>query len=143
MAGSLQNFIYTLDGGAGSKALKLDESNTRALGYTPANGDALADVGGVNGKVRKFTPRYINLEGITADGKKVTRRLTVPESANEKFQTGGTLDLPVLTGAGNDTVETVSFTVLSAIGETRSFYASYDTGLDDGTSDGDNAIVQN
>lgn len=139
MAGSKQNFIYKTDpdstGEFIAKIVKLDESNTRALGYTPLATAELAALPDKRVKPLDGTERYISLQGITTGGKIVNRTIIVPEVDNALFQTGGTIALPVLTGGANSTVENVVFTVVRSVGESKSFARIGDSGLDDGTPD--------
>lgn len=139
MAGSKQNFIYKSDpdnlGEVLAKIVKLDESNTRALGYVPITVAEVAAIPDKRVKALDGTERYVSCQGITTGGKIVTRRIVIPEVDNGLFQSGGTIVLPVLTGGANATVENVVFTVTSSVGETKSFARVGDTGLDDGTAD--------
>lgn len=139
MAGSKQNFIYKSDpdseGEIQAKIVKLDESNTRALGYEPITTAELTALPDKRVKALDGSERYISCQGSTAAGKIVSRTLIVPDVTNALFQTGGTISLPVLTGGANSTVENVVFTVTRAVGEQKSFARIGDSGLDDGTAD--------
>lgn len=137
MTGSKENFIYKSDpnalGEINAKVIKLDESNTRAMGYVPITATELAALPDKRVKAMDGSERYIGLQGITTGGKVVQRKLIVPDVTDTLFQSGGTLTLPVLTGGANATLESVVFTVISAIGESKSFVRIGDTGLNDGT----------
>jgi len=134
MAGSLQNFVYTTDfnnAGIGfDKALRLDESNLRAIGYTPS---IVYTNQPVPPQVLRLVPRYILVKGRTTGGKEVSRKIVVLDSGNLQFQTGGQVTLPVLVG---DVSEAVVFDITGSVGEKKTFAASdpaTDTGQDDGT----------
>jgi hypothetical protein len=132
MAGSKQKFVYTDDANF-SKILSLDESNCRALGYSPVT-VAEAALLGIPARVSKTNgnERYINVTGITTGGKSVSRSIIVPKSDNTLFVNGGGLALNVDIGAGQ--VESVLFQVTQAVGESKKFaILGTDTGLDDQT----------
>lgn len=138
MSGSLDKFIYNSDTADGlilnQKIVKLDESNTRALGFLPVTAISLGLL--ANKQVQKLNgnERYVNIIGNTLGGEQITRRLIVPDQDNTFFQNGGNITLPVLTGGTNSTVENVVFTVTSSVGEKKFFTRILDTGLTDGTT---------
>ena len=139
MAGSLAPFLYTEDSPDGVtagrvKLIKLDESNTRALGEVPATAASIAAAGASNKLERSGgQERYINVSGITSGGKGFSRRITVPSPINTLFLQGGTVTLPVLVGGDNGVVENIVCQITQSVGETRKFTNLADTGLDDGT----------
>jgi hypothetical protein len=133
MAGSLEKFIYTADNGT-AKVILLDESNTRALGEVPATAASAITAGASLEVVRRSgKERYILVAGITAAGEKVTRKIIVPDKTDTLFVNGGTINLPVLFGGANLSVESVPFTVTQAVGERKRFALFGDTGILDGT----------
>lgn len=142
MSGSKQKFLYETDvplpdnSGNYYLVLNLDESNSRAVGGIIAtqaaiDGSTLLPRDAAN----KVTPRYINLQGVTAAGRPVKRRIVCPNPSNDVWRRGGTLQLSVSTGALAANNENVTFLITSAIGEKRTFFttATPDTGLDDTT----------
>lgn len=139
MAGSKEKFIYQEDSPDGTapgrqKIVRLDESNTRALGSVPATAAAVATAG-ISSKVEPLAgnERYIIAQGATAGGKVFSRKLIVPDPIAPLFLAGGNITLPVLTGAANGVVENIVCQVTLAVGEVKKFAAYADTGLDDGT----------
>ncbi|MFA9201973.1 MAG: hypothetical protein ACEQSC_00275 [Candidatus Nanopelagicaceae bacterium] len=131
MAGSKQKFIYTDDANF-SKIVQLDESNTRALGYTPVTTLEVTALG-IPARLSKLNgnERYINVSGVTTGGKNVTRSIVVPKNDNTIFVSGGGLALNVDVGGG---YENVLFQVTQSVGEAKKFaILGTDTGLDDGT----------
>lgn len=135
MAGSMRAMIYISDitEGADRKSvvLKLDESNAKLGGgveATPANiaASTLAD----SLDYQRLQPRYMLLEGVTAGGKPVRRKVTVCNPDNVLFNQGGTTVMGVMVG---NTSEAVTMTITGTIGEQRTFFKTVDTGLDDGT----------
>jgi len=132
MAGSLQKFIYR-DDAAFSKIVNLDESNSRALGYTPATVAEVA-LAGIPARVSKLNgnERYILVAGVTSGGRPVRRKIIVPRSDNAFFTDGGAIALDVSISAG--TSESVIMQVTRAVGEAKVFaLLGTDTGLDDTT----------
>jgi hypothetical protein len=128
--------LYTTDivDGAEVKSivLKLDESNAKLGGgveATPAN--IAAATMAVATDFQRLVPRYMLLEGVTAGGKTVRRKVTVCNPANVLFNDGGTTVVGVMVG---NVSEAVTMTVTGTIGEQRTFFKSVDTGLDDGTA---------
>lgn len=140
MAGSLDKFLYQEDSPDGTtagriKLLTLDESNQRAMGEVPATSATATAAGATFLDKLNGNERYITVKGKTAAGIVVTRDLIVCSPINDLFLTGGTITLPVLTGAANATAESVVFTVTQAVGEVRKFpLLGTDTGLNDGTA---------
>jgi len=140
MAGSLTKFIYREDSPDGTtagreKLVSLDESNQRGIGEIPAT-PASATAAGVS-RVEKLSgrERYILLQGRTAGGIVVTRKVIVSNPINAFFLQGGNLILPVLTGVSNSVVENVSFAVTQSVGEVRKFaLLTADSGLTDGSN---------
>lgn len=131
MAGSKDTFIYF--GDDGNKLVRLDESNTRALGAVPAT-EAAATAAATGRRIRRLdgSERYINCTGQTAGGRPVSRKLIVPTADNTFFVNGGTIELPVLVSPDNGGVELVTFRITNVVGEGKSFAnLSQDTGLDD------------
>lgn len=136
MAGSLRAMLYTTDivDGAENKSivLKLDESNAKLGGgveATPANIAAVTLA--VATDYQRLVARYMLLEGVTAGGKTVRRKVTVCDPANVLFNAGGTTVMGVMVG---NVSEAVTMTVTGTIGEQRTFFKTVDTGLDDGTA---------
>lgn len=137
MAGSLRAMLYQTDisdgaGGFKSIVLKLDESNAKlggAVEATPANIAAvtLADAS----EYQRLEPRYMLLEGVTSGNRPVRRKIVVADPANVLFAQGGTTILGVMVGNSS---EAVTFTVSGTVGESRTFFRTTDTGLDDGTA---------
>lgn len=138
MAGSITKFIYQEDSPDGTtagrqKLVNLDESTQRAIGEVPAT-IALAAAAGVS-RTEKLSgrERYMVLQGATAAGIIVTRRVVVPSPINVFFLEGGAVILPVLVGTSNTSTESVTFRVTQSVGEVRKFALLTDTGLTDGT----------
>lgn len=136
MAGSMRAMLYTSDiisGGENlSIVLKLDESNAKLGGgveATPANIAAATLASALD--FQRLVPRYMLLEGVTAGGKSVRRKVTVCDPANVLFNDGGTTVMGVMVG---NTSEAVTMTVTGTVGESRTFFKTVDTGLDDGTA---------
>lgn len=135
MAGSLRAMLYTTDieegGERKSIVLKLDESNAKLGGgveATPAN--IAATTQAVSTDFQRLEPRYMNLEGVTAGGKTVRRKVIVCDPANVLFNQGGTTVMGVMV---NNVSEAVTMTVTGTVGEKRTFFKTTDTGLDDGS----------
>ena len=136
MAGSLRAMLYTTDivdgGETKSIVLKLDESNAKLGGgveATPAN--IAAATLAVATDYQRLEPRYMNLEGVTAGGKTVRRKVIVCDPANVLFNAGGTTVMGVMVG---NVSEAVTMNVTGTVGEKRTFFKTTDTGLDDGTA---------
>jgi hypothetical protein len=136
MAGSLRAMLYTTDivegGERKSIVLKLDESNAKLGGgveATPAN--IAAGVLAVATDYQRLVPRYMLLEGVTTGGKPVRRKVAVCDPANVLFNEGGTTVMGVMVGNSS---EAVTMTVTGTVGETRTFFKTVDTGLDDGSA---------
>lgn len=132
MAGSLQKFLYTDDAGF-NKIINLDESNTRALGYTPITVTEATALG-IPLRVSKLNgkERYILVAGVTAGGKPVRRKIIVPKNDNGYFVDGGGFNLGV--AISGTTMESVLVQVTRAVGEAKAFaLLGTDTGLDDTT----------
>lgn len=143
MGGSIQQFLYRTDVPSSVEdeykyiVIKGDESNLLVMGglrNTSANRAGKEFLTqGVD--ALRIEPRYINLEGRTAAGRPVKRRLIAPDPTVALWKTGGGVTLAVSTGGLAAATEDVSFAVSSAIGEKRTFGrdANPDTGLDDTT----------
>lgn len=136
MAGSMRAMLYTTDiveGGENkSIVLKLDESNAKLGGgveATPAN--IAAATLAVATDYQRLVPRYMLLEGVTAGGKPVRRKVVVCDPANVLFNEGGTTVVGVMVGNSS---EAVTMTITGTVGETRTFFKTVDTGLDDGSA---------
>ena len=136
MAGSLRAMIYTTDiedgGERKSIVLKLDESNAKLGGgveATPANIAAVTLADALD--YQRLEPRYMNLEGVTAGGKTVRRKVIVCDPANVLFNAGGTTVMGVMV---NNVSEAVTMTITGTVGEKRTFFKTTDTGLDDGSA---------
>ena len=140
MSGSLSKFLYQEDSPDGTtagriKLVSLDESNQRGIGEVPAT-PATAAAANVS-RVEKLSgrERYILLQGSTASGIVVTRKIIVSNPINTFFLQGGNLILPILTGVSNSLVENVTFAVTQSVGEVRKFaLLTSDTGLTDGSN---------
>jgi hypothetical protein len=128
--------LYTSDISDGtdrkSIILKLDESNAKlggGLEATPGNiGSATM---ALQNDYQRLVPRYMLLEGVTAAGKPVRRKITVCDPENVLFNNGGTTVLGVMV---NNVSEAVTMTITGTVGEQRTFFKSTDSGLDDGTA---------
>lgn len=136
MAGSLRAMLYTTDivsgGDRKSIVLKLDESNAKLGGgveATPSN--IAATTQAVSTDYQRLEPRYMNLEGVTAGGKPVRRKVIVCDPANVLFNSGGTTVMGVMV---NNSSEAVTMLVTGTVGEKRTFFKTTDTGLDDGSA---------
>lgn len=136
MAGSMRAMLYTSDiisGGDNlSIVLKLDESNAKLGGgveATPANIAAATLASALD--YQRLVPRYMLLEGVTAGGKPVRRKVTVCDPANVLFNDGGTTVMGVMVG---NTSEAVTMQITGTVGETRTFFKTVDSGLDDGSA---------
>lgn len=141
MAGSLLPMLYRTDipddAGTGFKylILKLDESNSKALG-----GEAATDAN-IAGKefatqgtdYLKIEPRYVLLEGKTTGGVTVRRKWVAPDPTDDLYAEGGTVQGIVNVTA--TTIELVTFSVSGMVGEKRTVRRPLlDSGLDDGTA---------
>jgi len=71
------------------------------------------------------------LEGVTTGGKPVRRKVTVCDPENVLFNSGGTTVVGVMVGNSS---EAVTMTITGTVGETRTFFKTVDTGLDDGSA---------
>lgn len=112
--------------------LKLDESNAKLGGGLEATpGNIGAATMALQNDYQRIVPRYMLLEGVTAGGKPVRRKITVCDPENALFNNGGTTILGVMV---NNVSEAVTMTVTGTVGEARTFFKSVDSGLDDGTS---------
>ena len=136
MAGSMRAMLYTTDITDGtdrkSIVLKLDESNAKLGGgieATPANIAAATLADALD--YQRLVPRYMLLEGVTAGGKPVRRKVTVCDPENALFNNGGTTVIGVMVG---NVSEAVTMTVTGTVGENRTFFKTVDTGLDDGSA---------
>jgi hypothetical protein len=136
MAGSMRAMLYTTDITDGtdrkSIVLKLDESNAKLGGgveATPANIAATTQASALD--YQRLEPRYMLLEGVTAGGKPVRRKITVCDPDNALFNQGGTTVVGVMV---NNVSEAVTMTVTGTVGEKRTFFKTTDTGLDDGSA---------
>ena len=136
MAGSMRAMLYTSDivegGERKSIVLKLDESNAKlggGLEATPSNIAATTLATALD--YQRLVPRYMLLEGVTAGGKPVRRKVTVCDPENVLFNEGGTTVVGVMVG---NVSEAVTMQVTGTVGETRTFFKTVDTGLDDGTA---------
>lgn len=136
MAGSLRAMLYTTDITDGvdrrSIVLKLDESNAKLGGGVEATPAAIgAAVLSIATDYQRLQPRYMLLEGVTAGGKTVRRKIVTCDPDNSLFNDGGTTVVGVMVG---NVSEAVTMTVTGTIGEQRTFFKTVDTGLDDGTA---------
>lgn len=136
MAGSMRAMLYTSDiisGGENlSIVLKLDESNAKlggGLEATPANIAAATLASALD--YQRLVPRYMLLEGVTAGNKPVRRKVTVCDPANVLFNNGGTTVMGVMVGNSS---EAVTMQITGTVGETRTFFKTVDSGLDDGSA---------
>lgn len=137
MAGSLRAMIYVsdiVDSASARKGLvlKLDESNAKLGGGVEATPAAIAEANLANAlDYQRLEPRYMLLEGVTAGGKPVRRKVTTCNPANVLFNQGGTTVMGVMVGNSS---EAVTMTVTGTVGEKRTFFKTVDSGLDDGTA---------
>jgi hypothetical protein len=136
MAGSMRAMLYITDITDGtdrkSIVLKLDESNAKLGGgveATPSNIAAATLADALD--YQRLVPRYMLVEGVTTGGKPVRRKVTVCDPENVLFNSGGTTVMGVMVGNSS---EAVTMTVTGTVGETRTFFKTVDTGLDDGTA---------
>jgi len=135
MAGSLQRFLYGLDrddgGVPGYIVLTLDESNQRAIGNEPPKLNN--NIERPNIIIKRVEPRYIYWQGLTSKKEIVRRKIVVCNQANNFYQYGGPLKLPILVG---DRVEEIEGFVTGSVGEKKTFVPpkDKDTGMGDGDS---------
>lgn len=137
MAGSKRNMLYETDIPDGASGflfdiINTDESNAKLTGgveATPGNMGGKLFVSPTNGRIRKR--RALLLEGKTADGKPVRRRVTVFDPSNALFVNGGTTVMGVMVGNAS---EAVTMFVSGTTGEARTFFKTTDSALDDGTA---------
>lgn len=136
MAGSMRAMLYTTDivnaeSARKSIVLKLDESNAKLGGGVEATPAAIANVTLADAlDFQRLEPRFMQLEGVTAGGKPVRRKVTVCDPDNVLFNQGGTTVMGVMVGNSS---EAVTMTVTGTVGEKRTFFKTTDTGLDDTT----------
>lgn len=137
MAGSKRNMVYQTDisDGAGGflyDIINIDESNAKLCGgveATPGNLAGKTLVNPTNGRIRKR--RSLLLEGKTAGGAPVRRRIIVCDPAAALYVNGGTTVMGVMVGNSS---EAVTMFVSGTVGEARTFFKTTDSGLDDTTA---------
>lgn len=120
MAGSLEVFKYTTDGGA-EYLVKIDESNAVAAGFTEAT---TADLS-LPRLPSDIKMRYINV--VSESG--IRRRIFVP-TVTSPFWTGATRTINLLVQTGL-TGQSVPFTSSSRTGERERYLSVADTGQTD------------